>query len=198
VLIVSNETEKNINKIENIYSENMSTTNNDVINNRSNNISNNRNARKNSKSRFKTILKGFKKTKYLQLMVIPGLIYYIIFHYIPIYGISIAFLDYKISKGFFGSPWIGLENFKLFLYNPYLLKLLRNTFLINIYGLFWGFPAPIILALFLNEVRNNKIKKAVQTISYLPHFISTVTVVSLITLILSPTTGIVNSIIKAL
>jgi ABC-type polysaccharide transport system permease subunit len=106
-----------------------------------------------------------KKNKYLYLLFFLPFCYYIIFHYWPMYGIIIAFKDYNIVKGIIGSPWVGLEHFKKFLFDPYFWKLVRNTLLINIYGLIWSFPAPIILALLLNEVRNQKFKRFVQSVS---------------------------------
>lgn len=139
-----------------------------------------------------------KKTKYLQLMIIPGIIYFIIFHYIPMYGIIIAFKDYNMKLGILGSRWVGFENFVRFFNHPHFFRLVRNTFLLNLYNLIWSFPAPIILALFLNEVRNLTYKKIVQTVSYLPHFISTVSVVGIIFMLLSPQGGLVNNVLGKL
>ena len=113
------------------------------------------------------------------------------------YGIIIAFKDYNIVKGIVGSPWVGVKHFQKFLMDPYFWKLVRNTLAINIYGLVWGFPAPIILALLLNELRNQRFKRLVQSISYLPHFISTVVVCGMIVNFLS-TDGIVNQVIKSM
>jgi putative aldouronate transport system permease protein len=135
-----------------------------------------------------------KKNKYLYLLFFLPFCYYIIFHYWPMYGIIIAFKDYNIVKGIIGSPWVGLEHFKKFLFDPYFWKLVRNTLLINIYGLIWSFPAPIILALLLNEVRNQKFKRFVQSVSYLPHFISTVVVCGMIVNFLS-TDGLINNLL---
>jgi putative aldouronate transport system permease protein len=146
----------------------------------------------------RSLLISLKKTKALQFMLIPGLAYFIIFHYVPIYGLIIAFKDYNLRLGILGSKWIGWENFRRFFDYVYFFRLLKNTFLLNLYNLLWGFPLPIILALFLNEVRNIVFKRFVQTVSYLPHFISTVAVVGMLYMILSPSTGIVNRIIMAL
>ena len=145
---------------------------------------------------FQEIWKGIKKTKYLQFMILPGIIYYIIFHYVPMYGIIIAFKDFKLGLGILGSEWVGFENFMRFFSHPHFGRLVKNTLLLNIYGLLWSFPAPIILALFLNEIRNLTYKKVVQTVSYLPHFISTVSVVGILFMILSPQGGFVNHILK--
>ena len=113
-------------------------------------------------------------------MLLPVLIHYIIFHYLPMYGIVIAFKDFRAGLGILGSPWAGLKYFRQFFESYYFLRLIRNTFLINLFDLFWGFPAPIILALLLNELRSNSFKRVVQSISYLPHFISVVITVGFI------------------
>ena len=112
-------------------------------------------------------------------MVLPGFLIILIFHYFPIYGITIAFKDYSAAKGIIGSPWVGFRYFKMFLTSPLASRLFKNTFLIGLYSLLWGFPAPIILALLLNEIRHTAFKRTVQTISYLPHFISTVVIVGM-------------------
>ncbi len=125
-------------------------------------------------------------------MLLPGLIYYIIFRYVPMYGVVIAFKDFNARLGILGSPWIGFEQFIRFFTHPYFFRLVRNTFLISFYSLLIGFPAPIILALMLNELRNQTYKRFVQTVSYLPHFISIVAIVGILTLLLSPTNGFVN------
>lgn len=130
--------------------------------------------------------KQFKKTKYLQLLALPGIIYYIIFHYIPMYGVIIAFKDYNMRLGIMDSPWVGLKYFVNFVNQPDFWKLIRNTVLINVYNLIFAFPAPIILALFLNEIKNAVAKKFVQTVSYLPHFISTVSLVGMVIVFFSP------------
>lgn len=142
-------------------------------------------------------MKRIKKSKYLYLIFLLPFLYYVIFHYAPMYGVLISFKDYNIAKGVFGSDWVGLKHFKKFLLDDYFWKLVRNTLLLNVYNLLWGFPIPIILALALNEVTNPKFKRVVQTVSYLPHFISTVVVCGMITNFLS-SNGIVNQIIKAL
>lgn len=145
----------------------------------------------------KSTMKRIKKSKYLYLIFLLPFLYYVIFHYAPMYGVLISFKDYNIAKGVFGSDWVGLKHFKKFLLDDYFWKLVRNTLLLNVYNLLWGFPIPIILALALNEVTNPKFKRVVQTVSYLPHFISTVVVCGMITNFLS-SNGIVNQIIKAL
>lgn len=134
----------------------------------------------------------------LQMFLLLPLIYYVIFHYIPMYGVTVAFKDFKFMSGILGSPWIGFDNFRRFFEYPHVWRLIRNTFLINIYSLFFSFPAPIILAVALNEVMNQPYKRFVQTVSYLPHFISSATIVGLLTSILSPSSGFVNKLITAL
>lgn len=113
-------------------------------------------------------------------MAIPMLVYYLIFHYGPMYGALIAFKDFNPMKGILGSPWAGLVHFQSFFQNVYFERIIINTLLINLYGLLFGFPAPIILALLLNEIRNKLFKRCVQTVSYLPHFISIMVVCGII------------------
>ncbi len=138
-------------------------------------------------------LKKLKDSKILLLMVLPTLLYFIIFHYLPMWGVLISFKDFSIFKGFSESPWVGLKYFDLFFGNPNAWRLIRNTLLLSAYSILWGFPMPIIFALFLNEVRKEKAKKFVQTVSYMPHFISTVVLVSMVTMFLSPSTGLLNN-----
>lgn len=128
----------------------------------------------------------------LQSMVIPAIIFVIIFCYIPMYGNIIAFQEFNLAKGFFGSPWVGLKYFKEFFTDLNFPLVLKNTLGINLLGLLVGFPAPIIFALLLNEVRNTHFKKIVQTVSYLPHFVSWAVFGGFIINVLSPTNGIVN------
>ena len=124
--------------------------------------------------------KNFQRNKYIYLMLLPVVAYYIIFHYIPMAGIIIAFKDYAPAKGIWGSPWVGLENFVDFLTGPYAWRTIRNTLLINLYQIIFAFPCPIILALLINELRWKAYKKVVQTVSYMPHFISLVVVCGLL------------------
>ena len=129
----------------------------------------------------------------LYLMVIPGVIFYIIFKYIPLFGSIIAFEDYKVSKGIFGSPWVGLDNFKAFFAYQELTRVFVNTVIVSTYSLILTFPMPIVFALLLNEINNRYFKRSIQTLSYLPHFISWVIIGGLTFDILS-STGMVNSI----
>ena len=144
------------------------------------------------KPESKKLLKRIIKSKYLILLLLPCLLYYIIFSYFPMWGVLIAFKNYKAYIGFTGSEWVGLKYFKLFFSSPDMFELFRNTFLLGFYSLLWGFPFPLVFALVLNEVKILKFKKLVQTISYMPHFLSTVVVVGLVQLFLSPTFGFVN------
>ena len=138
------------------------------------------------------------KTRYLQLLALPGLIYYIIFHYIPMYGGIIAFKDYKVKLGILGSPWVGLYQFERFFNHPEFWRLIRNTLLLNFYRLIFVFPIPIIFALLLNELRGKFYKRFVQTVSYLPHFISLPAIIGMLFMFLSPTDGVVNNVLKNL
>jgi putative aldouronate transport system permease protein len=114
------------------------------------------------------------------------------------WGVTIAFKKYSPFLGYWGSPWVGLKYFRMFFESKDAFRIIRNTFLLSFYSLLFGFPAPIILALILNEVRNSRFKKLVQTITYMPHFISTVVVVSMLFMFLSPTTGIINRVLESL
>ena len=128
--------------------------------------------------------------------LLPALLLTIIFKYVPMGGVLIAFEDYNVIDGVFGSKWVGLEYFRRFLASPDFMDYLVNTLKLSIYGLLWGFPVPILLALMLNEVTNAKFKRAIQTVSYLPHFISTVVVCGMVMNFLS-LDGIINQIIAA-
>ena len=132
----------------------------------------------------------------LYFMVLPALTYTIIFSYIPMYGILIAFKDYKLKVGVMGSPWVGFDNFTQLFDSFWAPIIVKNTLGISILSLAISFPLPIIVALMLNEVHNKSYKHIVQTISYAPHFISTVVICGMITLFLSPSYGIVNMIIE--
>ena len=120
--------------------------------------------------------RDLKKNRGIYLMAIPVLAFYICFCYIPIYGLQIAFKDFSLGAGIWGSPWAGFKHFISFFTGPYFLRTLRNTLLISLYTIAVCFPAPIIFALLLNEVRNKAFKKTVQTVSYLPHCISLVVI----------------------
>lgn len=145
-----------------------------------------------------SLLKHLVKYKWLYLFLIPGFTYLLVFKYIPMFGIVIAFKDFSLVKGIWASPWIGLENFTYLFHSPDFYKILRNSIVLSLYHIVFGFPAPIILALMLNEVRNLAFKRITQTILYLPHFISWVVLAGMIINFLSPSTGPVNYVIKGM
>lgn len=144
-------------------------------------------------SRFR---KAWSRDKYLWIMVILPLIYFIVFCYIPMAGLAMAFVDYNPVAGIFGSKFVGLKYFTQFFNNPSCIKVIWNTFYLSFLTLIWGFPAPIIIALLLNECNNMRFKKVIQTVSYMPNFISTVVIVGMLVNFFNPTTGIVNTFIK--
>ncbi|MCM3110894.1 ABC transporter permease [Lederbergia lenta] len=137
-----------------------------------------------------------KKHWQLYILVAIPLVFLITFKYVPMAGIIIAFKDYSVVKGIAGSDWVGMKYFKYFFDSPNFSLLIKNTLGLSIYGLIAGFICPIILALALNEVANARFKKFVQTITYAPYFISTVIMVSIIILFLSPNAGLINNILS--
>lgn len=147
----------------------------------------------NVKASNKSLLKRMAEYKHIYVIILPLLLYYAIFKYAPMFGNVIAFQKYSITRGVFDSKFVGLKNFVDFLSNYKFWTLLKNTLSINFYELIFGFPAPILLALLLNEVRSTKFKKSVQTITYMPHFISTVVISSLILTFVS-SDGMINGI----
>ena len=135
------------------------------------------------------------RNRSLYLMIFPVLIFFILFHYKPMYGAIIAFKDYTPALGIAESPWVGWDNFTRFFSSVYFGRLIRNTILLSFYSLLFGFPAPIILALLLNEVKNKKFKGLTQTVTYLPHFISMIVVTGML-VDFSMTSGLFNDIIE--
>ncbi|WP_094096201.1 ABC transporter permease [Paenibacillus physcomitrellae] len=127
------------------------------------------------------LVRDFLLNKYLYLMMVPVIAYYLVFFYGPMYGALIAFKDYSPMKGILGSDWVGLKHFQDFFGSFYFLRVLKNTILISLYTLLFEFPAPILLALLINEVRRKKFKRVVQTITYMPYFISLVVICGIIT-----------------
>lgn len=144
------------------------------------------------------LLRTWNKNKALWLMFLPCLLYYLIFRYAPMFGLVITFKDYNLFKGVWDSDWVGFKYYQMFLQNPDFWPLMKNTFLLGVYKLVFGFPAPIILAILLNEVRKAAFKRFVQTVSYLPHFISNVIVASMVIMFLSPTGGLINNLLTGL
>lgn len=126
------------------------------------------------------VRRELKRNYMLYIMAVPVLLYFFLFHYGPMYGVILAFKDYDIGKGIMASPWVGLKHFKTFVEGPFFVRTVTNTLLISVYSLVFGFPAPILLALLLNEVKKTGFKRTVQTITYLPHFISTVVICGII------------------
>lgn len=150
-----------------------------------------------SRSRGYRVKKNLLANWQLYLFLLPVMTYFFIFHYIPMYGIQIAFKDYFANLGINGSPWIGFEHFERFFNSYYFWRLLKNTIILNLYMLLL-FPLPIIFALALNELRNGPFKKWTQTLTYAPHFISVVVVVGMLVAFLNPNTGLVNHVVRLL
>lgn len=138
------------------------------------------------------------RNKWLYIFLIPGFLYLLIFKYVPMLGIVIAFKELSLVRGIWDSPWVGFEHFEYLFHAKDFYKVLRNSLLLSLYQLLWEFPAPIILAVMLNEVRGMVFKRVSQTIMYLPHFISWVVLAGMIVNFLSPSTGMVNYVIKSL
>ncbi|WP_246066923.1 ABC transporter permease [Paenibacillus koleovorans] len=145
-----------------------------------------------------SILGQLKRDRTYVLLFAPVLLYYILFKYVPMFGIVISFMDYNLFKGLSGSPWVGLKYYKQFFDNRDALVIIKNTVLLGGYKLLFGFPAPIILALLLNELRSKLYKRFVQTVSYMPYFLSSVVVSSMIVMFLSPSRGLINQVLQGL
>ena len=142
--------------------------------------------------------KSFRRHWQLYLIMVPGLLYFLIFKYVPMASAVIAFKDYNVVQGVWGSPWVGLKYFNLFFTNPVFWTLLKNTLGLSLYSLVVGFPIPIILAICLNEIRDGFFRRFTQLLTYAPYFISTVILVSMVMLVLSPRLGVVNIGLEAL
>jgi putative aldouronate transport system permease protein len=152
------------------------------------------------RSGWSALLRALKAHPWIYLMLVPGVLYFLIFNYLPMFGIVIAFQRFNPYQGVLHSKWAGFANFLRFFDSIFLWRLIRNTLLLNLYGMLVGFPAPIILALMLNEVRRAWFKRITQTATYLPYFISTVVVATIIMAILAPGEqgGLANTLITAL
>ena len=137
---------------------------------------------------------NFRRNKYIYIMALPVIAYYLVFMYWPMYGAQIAFRNFNIRKGVMGSPWVGFKHFQTYFGSYYFERLITNTLLINFYNVLFGFPAPILLALLLNEVRSIRFKRAVQTVTYMPHFISIVVICGILTDFLAMK-GVINQIV---
>jgi putative aldouronate transport system permease protein len=138
------------------------------------------------------IFRRIWEARELYLLMILPIAWYALFRYGPLYGIQIAFRDYRVSLGFWGSKWVGLEHFERFFQSFYIERLITNTLSINILSLLIGFPVPILFALLLNEINHERYKKTLQNVTYIPHFLSTVVLVSILQLIFNPNTGVYN------
>lgn len=144
------------------------------------------------KSWSRRIGQTLQRDKYLYMLILPVLVYYVVFHYVPMYGIVIAFKKFQPLKGILGSSWVGFRYFEEFFTAPYFWRLLKNTLLLSFYSLVWGFPAPVLFALLLNELRHKVYKRIVQTVSYLPHFISIVVIAGMVISFTALSDGVVN------
>jgi len=154
-------------------------------------------AQPSAKKNQNKLIKDIITNKYIYIMLIPVFLYYIIFHYAPMFGAIIAFKEYRPGLGIFGSPWVGLRYFKDFFTDMYFMRLIKNTLLISFYEIVFGFPAPIILALMLNEVKKDSFKKTMQTITYLPHFVSLVVICGMVKEF-TASNGLINDIVAIL
>jgi putative aldouronate transport system permease protein len=137
-----------------------------------------------------------KKDRWLYLLLAPGLLYFLVFKYVPMWGVLIAFQNYSPFLGFWNSEWIGFENFENFFTNPDFIRLLRNTFILAVYDMVFFFPAPILVAILLNEIRVGIFKRYVQTLVYVPHFISMVIVASMTYVFLTTNGGVLNELVQ--
>ncbi|WP_284638321.1 ABC transporter permease [Paenibacillus silviterrae] len=148
--------------------------------------------------KFGILLRDLIRDKWLYLMLLPGVLYFIIFKYVPMYGVSMAFQDYRPHLGFLESPWVGFKHFERFFSEPQFGMLFRNTIILAVYNLLFFFPLPIILSLMLNEVRQAKFKSFVQTLVYIPHFVSWVVVVGIFYILFTTENGILNELLYQL
>lgn len=151
-----------------------------------------------SDSRWHSIWNHIKKDRQLLILFIPAIVFYILFKYGPIYGLIIAFKEYNVFTGILASPWVGLKHFQQFFDSPDFWLLFKNTILLGMFTLLWSFPFPILFAILLNEIRVRWFKKYIQTISYLPAFLSIVIVSSMVIDFLSPSRGMINRMIASL
>lgn len=149
----------------------------------------------NAKMKRERTISKLKRDKWLYLLLLPGVLYYVIFKFAPMWGIIIAFQDYSPFLGVLKSPWVGVSNFKDFFMNPDFFRLLKNTLTISFLNIIFFFPAPIILSLLLNEIRREFYKKTVQTLVYIPHFISMIIVASISYILLGTEGGAINQLI---
>ena len=145
--------------------------------------------------RKRTALQNIQRTWQLYILLLPALVGLLLFSYGPMYGVLLAFKEYSPLSGIIGSPWVGMRHFNRFFRSPFFNQIIRNTLYLSLYGLFVGFPLPVLLALGLNQVRSIRFKKTVQTVTYAPYFISTVVLVGIINIVFAET-GFINQCIK--
>lgn len=158
---------------------------------------------KKNKNQVQVISKGIVPKRIIRywdlyLLMLPVIIYFIVFKYIPMYGTQLAFKEYMPILGIWGSPWIGFDHFTRFFSSPSFINILTNTVSISLLNILFSFPAPIILALLINEIRFVPFQKTMQTLTYAPHFISTVVLVGMMQMLLSPSTGIINNLLQSI
>jgi putative aldouronate transport system permease protein len=148
--------------------------------------------------RKQSVLYMIKRDRTYLLLLAPVLIYYIMFRYIPMFGIVVSFMDYNLFKGVWASDWVGLKHYRIFINNPDAWLIIRNTLVLGLYKFIFSYPAPIILAVLFHEMRWKKYKRFVQTVSYMPFFLSQVVVSSILIMLLSPSTGWINQVVQSL
>jgi len=147
------------------------------------------------KPKVTKVISRLKRDKFLYMLLAPGVLYFVIFKFVPMWGILISFKDYSPYLGFWNSPWIGLENFKTFFMNPDFFRLIKNTLLLSFYNIIFAFPLPILVALLLNEIRVKKFKKIVQTLIYVPHFLSWVIIGSITLVLCNTQDGVISQLL---
>lgn len=148
-----------------------------------------------SRQKWIRLIRDLTRDRWMYLMLLPGVLYFAIFKYVPMYGVTMAFQDYKPYLGFFGSPWVGFKHFERFFGEPQFWMLFRNTLILALYNLIFFFPLPIVLSLMLNELRRERFKRFVQTLIYIPHFVSWVVVVGIFYILFTTENGIINEMI---
>jgi putative aldouronate transport system permease protein len=149
-----------------------------------------------TEGKWKRRLSAWRRNRSLYLLALPGVIFFIVFKYVPMWGIIISFQDYSPYSGIWNSPWVGLEHFSRFFTNPDFVLLFRNTMAINLLNLIFFFPLPIVVSLMLNELRSTLFKRVIQSVIYLPHFLSWVIIASLTFLLLAKGEGLVNGLLE--
>ena len=147
-------------------------------------------------TRFARFRADMWRTKWLHLLALPAVIYLAIFQYGPMYGVLMAFQNFRVADGIWGSEWVGLHHFQAFINHPHFFRVVTNTITLNVYMLIFVFPLPIVFALLLNELRGQVFKRTVQTVSYLPNFISMPAIIGMMIMFVSPTHGFINQIIE--